>query len=126
MKRFIIILLSIYFSITLVQATNIATVNSDKTNFQEVDFNPYMRELQRRVKMNWNPPINESAKKTVIYMKIAKNGDLLEHKVHTSSGSKAMDEAALYAVKETPYRSLPSAFNGQYVQILLTFDFDKK
>ena len=125
MKRFFIILLSIYFSITFVQATNLAEVysNSDATNFQEIDFNPYIRDLQRRIKYNWKPPESNTTHKTVVFMKIDKNGKLLSCKIHKTSGLRKMDNAAINAVKATTFRPLPSDYNGQSVDIIFSFNY---
>ena len=43
---------------------------------REPDFGPYMRELQRRIKMNWDPPKGNESKRVVLLFKIAKDGRL--------------------------------------------------
>lgn len=96
---------------------------SKRTNISNVDFAPYMKELQRRIKLNWNPPKANSTQKTVVSMKIAKDGRLISSKIKQSSGSPSTDRAALTAIELTaPFRPLPSNYNGQSVDIDFTFN----
>lgn len=91
---------------------------------REPDFGPYMRELQRRIKLNWDPPKGNESKTVVLLFKIAKDGRLLSSKVHRSSGLPSADQAALKAVELTaPFRPLPADFKGQSIDIQFTFDY---
>ena len=92
---------------------------------REPDFGPYMRELQRRIKMNWDPPKGNESKRVVLLFKIAKDGRLLSCKVNKSSGLPSADQAALKAVELTaPFRPLPADFKGQSIDIQFTFDYN--
>ena len=91
---------------------------------REPDFGPYMRELQRRIKLNWDPPKGNESKTVVLLFKIARDGRLLSSKVHRSSGLPSADQAALKAVELTaPFRPLPADFKGQSIDIQFTFDY---
>lgn len=91
---------------------------------REPDFGPYMRELQRRIKLNWDPPKGNESKTVVLLFKIAKDGRLLSSKIHKSSGLPTADQAALKAVELTaPFRPLPADFKGQSIDIQFTFDY---
>ena len=91
---------------------------------REPDFGPYMRELQRRIKLNWDPPKGNESKTVVLLFKIAKDGRLLSCRVHRSSGLPTADKAALKAVELTaPFRPLPADFKGQSIDIQFTFDY---
>ena len=91
---------------------------------REPDFGPYMRELQRRIKLNWDPPKGNESKTVVLLFKIAKDGRLLSSRVHKSSGLPSADQAALKAVELTaPFRPLPADFKGQSIDIQFTFDY---
>ena len=91
---------------------------------REPDFGPYMRELQRRIKLNWDPPKGNESKTVVLLFKIAKDGRLLSCKIHRSSGLPSADQAALKAVELTaPFRPLPADFKGQNIDIQFTFDY---
>ena len=92
---------------------------------KEPDFGPYMRELQRRIKMNWDPPKGNESKRVVLLFKIAKDGRLLSCSVFKSSGLQNADSAALNAVKlAAPFRPLPPEFKGQNIDIQFTFDYN--
>lgn len=91
---------------------------------REPDFGPYMRELQRRIKLNWDPPKGNESKTVVLLFKIAKDGRLLSCRVHKSSGLPTADRAALKAVELTaPFKPLPADFKGQNIDIQFTFDY---
>lgn len=92
---------------------------------REPDFGPYMRELQRRIKMNWDPPKGNESKRVVLLFKIAKDGRLLSVRVFKSSGVPNADKAALNAVELTaPFRPLPADFRGGSIDIQFTFDYN--
>lgn len=90
-----------------------------------VDFGPYMRELQRRIKMNWDPPKGTENKRVILRFKIAKDGRLLSNSVLKSSGLAKTDKAALEAVRlASPFRPLPPDFKGESIDIQFTFDYN--
>ena len=92
---------------------------------REPDFGPYMRELQRRIKLNWDPPKGNESKRVVLLFKIARDGRLLSCRVQKSSGMPMADQAALKAVELTaPFRPLPADFKGQSIDIQFTFDYN--
>lgn len=92
---------------------------------REPDFGPYMRELQRRIKMNWDPPKGNESKRVVLIFKIAKDGRLLSCSVFKSSGLQNADKAALNAVHlAAPFRPLPPEFKGSNIDIQFTFDYN--
>ena len=92
---------------------------------REPDFGPYMKDLQRRIKMNWDPPKGNESKRVVLLFSISKDGRLLNVKVSKSSGVPAADRAAINAVQLTaPFRPLPAEFKGQKVDIQFTFDYN--
>jgi TonB family protein len=84
-----------------------------------------MRELQRRIKMNWDPPKGNESKRVVLLFKIAKDGRLLSCRVFKSSGLKNADDAAINAVHAAaPFRSLPPNYKGDNIDIQFTFDYN--
>lgn len=92
---------------------------------REPDFGPYMRELQRRIKMNWDPPKGNESKRVVLLFKIAKDGRLLSCSVFKSSGLPNADKAAVNAVHlAAPFRPLPPEYKGQSIDIQFTFDYN--
>ncbi len=94
-------------------------------SMREPDFGPYMRELQRRIKMNWDPPRGNESKRVVLLFKIARDGRLLKASVFKSSGVPSADKAALNAVELTaPFKPLPVGFKGSNIDIQFTFDYN--
>lgn len=94
-------------------------------SIREPDFGPYMRELQRRIKMNWDPPKGNESKRVVLLFKIARDGRLLSVRVFKSSGIPNADRAALSAVELTaPFKPLPADFRGSSIDIQFTFDYN--
>ena len=92
---------------------------------REPDFGPYMRELQRRIKMNWDPPKGNESKRVVLMFKIAKDGRLLSCNVFKSSGLPNADKAAINAVQASaPFRPLPAEFKRPSIDIQFTFDYN--
>lgn len=92
---------------------------------REPDFGPYMRELQRRIKMNWDPPKGNESKRVVLLFKIARDGRLLSCSVFKSSGLQNADKAALNAVHlAAPFRPLPPEYKGASIDIQFTFDYN--
>ena len=93
---------------------------------KQPDFGPYMRDLQRNIKANWNPPKWNTSKRVVVLFKIAKDGTLASSPyVYKSSGIPSVDDAAIRAVKITqPFKPLPVGFKGQSIDIQFTFDLN--
>lgn len=90
----------------------------------DVDFGPYMADMQRRVKRAWFPPKGNESKRVVMLWKIKKDGTVTDVKVDKSSGVKPADEAAVTAVKNaSPFRPLPTG-SPDVVDIQFTFDYN--
>ena len=60
-----------------------------------------MRNLEKRIKKNWNPPNDDVSKRVIVYFKIGKDGRLISLKTGKSSGSISHDDAANPLLKET-------------------------
>ncbi len=94
-------------------------------SYREPDFGPYMRELQRRIRANWDPPKGNESKRVVLLFKIAKDGRLLSCRVLKSSGLPNADKAAMNAVQLTaPFKPLPAGYRESSVDIQFTFDYN--
>jgi TonB family protein len=92
---------------------------------KEPDFGPYMRELQRRIKMNWEPPKGNESKRVVLLFKIARDGRLLSCTVYKSSGLPSADKAAINAAQLTaPFKPPPAELKGSSIDIQFTFDYN--
>ena len=92
---------------------------------KEPDFGPYMRDLQQRIKRNWEPPKGEESRRVVLLFSIARDGRLMNVKVSKSSGLTTADNAAVNAVRLTaPFRPLPAEYKENSVDIEFTFDYN--
>ena len=96
------------------------TANSDIDTSE----NDYVKYLQKRIKKNWHPPLDDMTKNTVALIKIAKNGRLISCEIFKSSGNQKADEAAVKAVQlAAPFKPLPANFKVQSVDVIFTFDY---
>ncbi len=90
----------------------------------EVDFGPYMSELQRRIKKQWFPPKGNESKRVTVRFKVHKNGDVASVKLEQSSGLSICDDAAVAAVENAaPFAPLPTGAPEE-VEIKFTFDYN--
>jgi len=89
------------------------------------NWGPYMRDLERRIKQNWNPPKGDASKRVVVLFKIGRDGRLLSIRIGKSSGSVSNDDAAKAAIELTaPFKPLPPEFKGSSIDIEFTFDYN--
>lgn len=92
---------------------------------KDPDFGPYMAELQRRIKRNWDPPKGSQSKRVILLFTVARDGRLLNLRTYKSSGEPPTDRAAVSAVQlSAPFRELPSDFSGSSIDIQFTFDYN--
>jgi TonB family protein len=90
----------------------------------DVDFGPYMADLQRRIKRAWFPPKGNESKRVVVLFKVHKQGELSNLRLQGSSGVAVADQAALAAVQNAaPFRPLPPGAPDD-VDIQFTFDYN--
>jgi TonB family protein len=88
----------------------------------EVDWGPYISELQERITRNWSPPVEDRNKHVTTYFVIDREGRLLSSEIKRSSGSVAADKAALSALKASaPFRKLPVQFPGASIPVTYVF-----
>lgn len=91
---------------------------------KDVDFGPYMADLQRRIKRAWFPPKGNESKRVVVQFKVHRGGELSNLRLDKSSGMAIADQAALKAVENAaPFRPLPPGAPDD-VDIQFTFDYN--
>lgn len=92
---------------------------------KQPNWGPYMRDLEARIKRNWNPPKGDQSKRVVLLFKIGRDGRLLSIQTVRSSGQPLSDAAAKAAVELTaPFKPLPPEFKGSSIDIEFTFDYN--
>jgi len=90
----------------------------------DVDFGPYMADLQRRIKRAWFPPKGNESKRVKVVFKVHRDGQMTNLRMVTSSGLTIADQAALKAVENAaPFRPLPAGAPDD-VDIEFTFDYN--
>lgn len=128
LKKLLIIfifLIGINLPLACFAANTIPITPNQQSQFNDINFAPYMKELQRRIKLNWNPPKGNESRRVVVLMKIAKDGSLLSLSIFKSGGTPEIDRAALNAVTDTaPFAQLPYAFAGNSIDVQFTFDYN--
>lgn len=96
----------------------------DKKAQSDVDFGPYMADLQRRIKRAWFPPKGSESKRVMVVFKVHRNGTMSDLRLTKGSGDKAADQAAKKAVENAaPFRPLPKGAPPD-VDIQFTFDYN--
>lgn len=91
----------------------------------EPDFGPYIAELQRRIRKNWAPPVEDRSKRVVALFKVSRDGRLLSLRIQQSSGSPAADQAAMAAVRASaPFKQLPPNYRGSDIDVQFIFDYE--
>ncbi|HEY9867701.1 MAG TPA: TonB family protein [Candidatus Obscuribacterales bacterium] len=87
----------------------------------QVDYRPYMKDLEKRIRAAWVRPKNQKFMPVGTTFKILRSGQIKDVKVALSSGDSKVDRAAvnaLYLVKAQP---LP-ARAAEYVKVKFVFE----
>lgn len=89
------------------------------------DFEPYMQNLQKKIKANWTPPPNKKSNQVILIFKIAKDGSLLSSGVLKSSGIRKVDNAAKEALlKSVPFDKFPDSYHAENIDVQFSFDYN--
>lgn len=90
-------------------------LNCTITFLYYINKNPYMKELERKIKNNWTPPKEDTSKRIKVSFVVAKSGALLSTNVTKSSGNLYTNKAAISSVEAAaPFRPLPAEFTFDY------------
>ena len=92
---------------------------------ENVDFGPYMRHMQRKIKQNWQPQSLDNPTSVVLRYKIMRNGELGDYSVLKSSGNADLDNSAIQAlIKSFPLRPLPCEYKQDSIEVQFTFNYN--
>lgn len=92
---------------------------------QDIDFGPFMADLERRIKRNWVPPRGSESRKVVLMLFIARDGNVIRIDVKKSSGDTEADESAKQAVVASlPFLALPPQFKEDILPVEFAFDYN--
>lgn len=87
----------------------------------------YMRNVQRQLRKNWNPPEIETTTSVTVYFEIIQDGSIKNLKILKSSGFKKLDVAALYAVRYSmPFPPFPQGYDKETINIQFDFHYNAK
>jgi TonB family protein len=92
-----------------------------------VDFGPYLARVVYVVRQNWYAVIPESARlgekgRVGIIFEIVKDGSVPQIRLVASSGSGALDRAALASIRASnPFPPLPQQFTGKHLVLQFVF-----
>jgi hypothetical protein len=90
----------------------------------KLDFGPYMKRLQRKVKESWRPPRNTRSFQTKAAWKVHRDGHISDLQIMVHGLTPAADEAALQAVRSAaPFEPLPEGAPPS-VDTEFTFDYN--
>jgi TonB family protein len=88
----------------------------------KIDYEAFMKDLERRIKRAWFPPKFEEPKTMTVKFRVHQGGALSDLEIKDSSGSSIDDQAALKAVENaSPFRPLPSG-SEENIEIIFKFD----
>ncbi|PWU03466.1 MAG: hypothetical protein C5B53_00430 [Candidatus Melainabacteria bacterium] len=84
----------------------------------------YLKELHKRLKRAWSPPIGTSSGRAEILFRLKRDGQLCSIKLATSSGDPAVDDSAMTAISTcAPYAHLPAEYPQEYLDLRYTFNY---
>jgi TonB family protein len=92
-----------------------------------VYFGTYSNSVAAKISLKWRAAIPGEARagrkgKTIVQFRILKNGKTEKFLIAVSSGSDALDKAAMEAVRDaSPLDPLPQAFKGRFIDVQMTF-----
>ncbi len=99
-------------------------LNSDGLDArQDLNLGPYLAEIKRRVRRNWNPSNPNQNRHTTLGFAIQRNGQITDLRIIQSSGSKTSDSESLEAIqKSAPFGALPPNFPEQQLKVQFNFN----
>jgi TonB family protein len=100
---------------------------SVRLDVKEFPFSYYLALLQTRIQSNWEPPFQTSrksiSKRTIVYFKIQRGGQITNILIEESSGDYLFDQAAVRAVTlANPLPPLPFDFPERELGVHFEFE----
>jgi outer membrane biosynthesis protein TonB len=100
--------------------------NNDGVNVSEdVDFGPFMADLEKRIKLHWVPPRGSESRKVRLMLFLQRDGRLLKVETLVSSGDQNTDLAAVAAAEASaPFMVFPEQIHEDVLPVEFTFDYN--
>jgi TonB family protein len=93
----------------------------------DFEFTYYLLLVRNRIAGNWTPPAgltSSSSCRTVVYFKIARNGQIMDVGVEKSSGVEFFDRSTLRAITlSNPLPPLPLGYTGSRLGVHFGFEY---
>lgn len=91
---------------------------------KDVDFGPFMADMQVKIKKAWYPSTSHRSKHAEVFFAVNNKGEVSKLRIERSSGSAECDRSALDAVENAaPYHAFPEGAPDS-VDIKFTFDYN--
>jgi TonB family protein len=92
---------------------------------QDIDFGPFMADLEKRIKHNWVPPRGAESRKVRLMLYLQRDGQLLKIETLISSGDQNADQAAVAAAEASaPFMAFPAQIKEDVLPVEFTFDYN--
>jgi TonB family protein len=92
---------------------------------EDIDFGPFMADLEKRIKRNWVPPRGAESRKVVLLFFLSRDGKVVKVEVKKSSGDKEADESAEQAIMaSSPFMAFPPKVKEDVLPVEFTFDYN--
>jgi TonB family protein len=87
----------------------------------DVKVHPYLIAIQRKIEQNWKPYKEDPRMSVVVSFSIARDGNVSDIRIVTSSGDQVLDGNARSAVERSnPFGRVPPIFTGERLEITCT------
>lgn len=91
---------------------------------RDINWKPYVSEVQYWIKQNWSPPIDSISRLTTITFQILSDGSVRNVAISKSSGDDSVDQDGLKTVrKAAPFLPLPEGVSD-HVSMEFTFNYN--
>jgi TonB family protein len=92
---------------------------------QDVDFGPFMADMERRIKHNWVPPRGSESRKVKLLFYLLRDGRLSKVELVGESKDPEAERAAIAAIEASaPFMPLPPKLKEDVLPIEFTFDYN--
>jgi len=92
---------------------------------QDIDYGPFMADLQKRISRNWIPPRGMESRKILVLFYIQRDGQVAKVEVKKSSGDQDADHSAIEAVRvSAPFMAFPPQIKEDLLPVEFTFDYN--
>lgn len=92
---------------------------------QDVDFGPFMTDLESRIKRNWVPPRGAERRRVKLVFYLLRDGRLFKVETVGTSGDPLADRAAVAAVEASaPFMAFPPQVKEDVLPVEFTFDYN--